>query len=284
MGVPFVKAEACGNDFVLVAESEAPPGDSEISALARAICSRHRGVGADGLILYRTDPLTMTLVNQDGSAAEISGNGLRCLASQFVRAGQAPQATFQVQTGAGVLTMELLGQTGHRYRFRANGGRPRLGSQNVPFVLDPPSESVVGAPLEVDGTELAVTTLSMGNPHCVVFTEALDREELLRYGPLVEKHPRFPEGTNFEIVQIVDRRTVKMRVWERGAGETEASGTGSAASAVASILNDRADDKVSVHCPGGVLEVEWRDRGDVFVTGEARIIAEGDFVADWWRE
>jgi len=281
MSLSFVKAESCGNDFVLIAKSEAPQGDLEISALAQAICNRHRGVGADGLVLYGIDPLTMTLVNQDGSVAEISGNGLICLAAQFVRAGHTPQATFQVQTGAGVLSMELLGQEEHRYHFRANMGRPRLKSQNVPFVLDPPAETVVGEPLEVDGTEFAVTALSMGNPHCVVFTEALDRDELLHYGPLFEKHPRFPEGTNFEIVQIVDRRTIKMRVWERGACETEASGSGSAASAVASILNGRVDDKVSVLCPGGVLEVEWRDRGNLFLFGEAAIIAEGSFEGDW---
>ena len=263
--LPFAKTEAHGNDFVLVSEQGVI---GEPSLLARAICDRRVGVGADGLILYGVDGkhFRMTLFNSDGSPAEISGNGLRCLAAYLDFAGLSARPDVEVATGAGLLSLSALGREGSTFRFRADMGPPR----NVQR----------GVTLEVEGRSVEVTTLSMGNPHCVVFA---DRSELLDVGPRLERHPHFPEKTNVEIVELVDRHAVRMAIWERGAGETASSGTGSAASAVAAIVNRHADSPVRVHCRGGTLEVAWTKGGGVFVTGESTVVAEGNFLIDWSR-
>jgi diaminopimelate epimerase len=256
--IPFAKTEALGNDFLIVAEPDA--GDAP-SQLAIAMCDRLRGVGADGLILYRRDRerFVMTLFNSDGSSAEISGNGLRCLAAYLTHAELVAEDEIEIETGAGLLKVEALGRNGTRFRFRAAMGPPRAIETGV----------------SIDG--VTVTTLSMGNPHCVVFTNLGDLAEL---GPRLERHPRFPDRTNVELVEIVDRHTIRMAIWERGAGETASSGTGSSASAVAAIVNGHVETPVAVNCPGGTLEVEWTEGESVFLTGDATVMAEGHY----WRQ
>jgi diaminopimelate epimerase len=263
MRVHFVKTEAHGNDFLLVAESEVDREARE--SLARSICDRLRGVGADGLILYRgvEGDFSMTLYNSDGSPAEISGNGLRCLAAYLVYRGLATGGTLEVSTGAGRLSLSLLDREDFRFRFRANMGAPRDLAKET---------------LQVDGESFQATTLSLGNPHCVLFPRGFDVEELRRVGPRLESHPRFPRKTNVELVEVLSPSDIRMGIWERGVGETASSGTGSSASAVAAIWNGLAKSPVRVHCPGGVMTVAWEEGGDVFLIGDASIVAEGDYL------
>jgi len=262
MRIPFAKTEAHGNDFVLVAESDV---DRELrERLARAICDRLRGVGADGLILYRglEGDFSMTLFNSDGSPAEISGNGLRGLAAYLVYRGLATRDTLEVSTGAGRLSLSLLEREDPCFRFRANMGAPRHLAKET---------------LVVDSESLEGTTLSLGNPHCVLFRRSFDVAELRRVGPRLEVHPRFPHKTNVEFVEVLSRSDIRMGIWERGVGETASSGTGSSASAVASIWNGFVQSPVRVHCPGGTMTVVWEEGSDVFLTGDASVVADGDY-------
>jgi len=260
MPIEFAKVEAHGNDFLLVAEHDVS-GAPE--ALAKTICDRLAGVGADGLILHREDDegFVMTLWNSDGSRAEISGNGLRGLAAYLVYS-ERTVSPIRIATGAGPRSLELIECTGSRFTFRADMGAPREVTQSVALPLG-------------EAGDLEVATLSMGNPHCVWFTS--DLEQLSRVGPMVEKHPHFPEGTNVELVRVTGPHELEMRIWERGAGITASSGTGSAASAVAAIACGLAETPVRVHCPGGTLEVEWTPGASVQLTGVARVVAEGRY-------
>jgi len=260
--IPFAKTEAHGNDFLLVAESDVEPTSGE--RVARAICDRLRGVGADGLIFYRGNEgdFAMTLYNSDGSPAEISGNGLRCLAAYLVYRGVATRDLVEVSTGAGRLSLSLLDRGDFRFRFRANMGAPR----------DLAKEDIVAG-----GENFPATTLSLGNPHCVLFRSGFDVAELRRIGRSLESHPRFPRKTNVELVEILSPSDIRMGIWERGVGETASSGTGSSASAVASIWNGLAKSPLRVHCPGGVMTVSWEEGGDVFLEGDASIVAEGNY-------
>ncbi len=234
--IPFAKTEAHGNDFLIVSEEHATDAPSELTI---AMCDRLRGIGADGLIVYRAanDHLVMTLFNRDGSSAEISGNGARCLAAYLTHAGLVSGPEIEIETGV---------------------------------EIDMAIAIVIGEPT------ILATTLSMGNPHCVVFTA---REALAKVGPLLESHAHFPDRTNVELVEVVDRHTIRIAIWERGAGETASSGTGSSASAVAAIVNSHVESPVAVHCPGGALEVEWTEGESVFLTGDAVVVAEGNY----WR-
>lgn len=277
--VKFVKTHALGNDFLVVDRKELPAPEAW-PVVAQAMCHRRRGIGADGLVVFETGgggTFSMVLLNQDGSHAEISGNGLRCLGAYLRLSSLAKDDKIVVETGSGTRTLEFIEATGSRVVFKAAMGAPRLASEEIPFQIDPPREPVVGVPLEVAGRTLEITAVSMGNPHCVVFVDSLDRDVLLELGPLIESHVRFPRKTNAELVSIRSRSEIAMRIWERGAGETEASGTGSAAAAVASMLNGKTDDRVTVECPGGKLDVHWENRQEVYVTGEAVVVAEGTF-------
>ena len=262
--IPFAKTEAHGNDFLVVAEEHATQTPAP---LAIAMCDRLRGIGADGLILYRgkNDRFAMTLFNSDGSSAEISGNGLRCLAAYLTYSGLATGSEIEVETGAGLLKLSALERKATTFRFRADMGPPRDIKTGVDIDVGIGNETIT------------VTTLSMGNPHCVVFAA---REALRELGPLLESHSHFPDRTNVELVDVVDRHTIKMAIWERGAGETASSGTGSSASAVASIVNAHVESPVEIHCPGGTLEVEWAEGRSVFLTGDAVVVAEGNY----WRQ
>jgi len=273
----FVKAHALGNDFLLVDRKELPIPD-EWPALARSLCHRRRGIGADGIVIFeaRQGPsFSMTLLNQDGSHAEISGNGLRCLGAYLRFSGWTSETEFSVETGSGTRRLQLIEEEGSRFVFRAAMGMPHLASREIPFQLEPPQESVVQVPLDVEGRTFLITAVSMGNPHCVVFVDRLDLNVLRELGPRMENHTRFPRKTNVEFVEVRSRSEISIGIWERGAGETGASGTGAAAAAVASILNGKTDETVTVVCPGGDLKVDWDDRKEVFVTGEAVVVAEG---------
>lgn len=262
MSVPVAKAHAYGNDFLFVPLDAAA---SDLAALARTLCDRHRGVGGDGLILYSLRPCgaTMRLLNADGSPSELSGNGLRCLAALVARAqALAPGATVTVDTDAGVKTLELLDNAGERYTFRA--------------ALGPPAD-IRQIEIPVLGQTLTASVLWMGNPQCVVLGPLPDEDYFNRFGPALATHSMFPAGTNVEFASVEAPDRVRILIWERGVGPTHASGTGASASAVAAAAHGGAARSSDVIAPGGTQRVEWRDDG-VHLTGWAEVLFEGSWV------
>ena len=271
----LVKAHGLGNAFLLVAAGQI---GRDHAAWARRLCDPHVGVGADGLILYEPAPggARMRLINADGSEAEISGNGLRCLAALVSRGLAAPSHV--VHTAAGARAVEVSDLGGSRFRVITDLGEPILASDAIPVALEPPQARVLDHPLTALGQRLQITATSLGNPHCAVFLDAPADDALLRsLGPVLESHPFFPRKTNVEFVTVTSRRELRLRLWERGVGYTRSSGTGAASAAVAAILTGRADRHVSVVCDGGVLDVEWADGGSVRQLGEVEILFEGDW-------
>jgi diaminopimelate epimerase len=237
-------------------------------------------MGADGVLLYadEADGVRMRLVNADGGEAEISANGLRCLAAYRVRAGAAP-ARLTVTTGAGPrgAVVESLGS--QRFRVATDLGAPILESARIPVDLQPPASRVIDHWLDLGSREVAITATSMGNPHCAVFLDSPADDGLLAtVGPALERHPFFPRRTNVEFVTVVSRSRLRVRFWERGVGYTRASGTGAASAAVASIITGRADREVTVECDGGELAVAWPEGGSVRQTGEVEVLFEGEWL------
>jgi len=275
----FVKMQGTGNDFLLVeTEDEA----RDWGALARAMCERHYGVGADGLMLVlpsQAADVRMRLFNADGSEAEVSGNGVRCLVKYVVERGPARprDGRLRVEAASGVLEAELFGEGGRVERVRLSMGAPRFAPSEVP-VLTETEPPVIDMPLEVDGQSLAVTCLSMGNPHAVLFIDTpVGDYPLDDLGPKVERHPAFPARVNFGVGRMLGRERMELRVWERGVGETLACGSGSSAAMVAARLKGLAGDKVDITQSGGLLTVEWDGRGEAFLTGGAEFVFEGDW-------
>jgi diaminopimelate epimerase len=275
--VRFAKAHGLGNDFILVAEEQAP---EERAAWARRLCDRHQGIGGDGVIVFGVEEgaVRMALLNADGSDGQVSGNGLRCLAAYVVHGGRLP-AVHTVRTGVGPRPVEVQRTAGSRFRVTADLGPAILASRDIPVALDPPASTVVDRPLEAAGRRLRITATSLGNPHCAVFSDVPpDEATLARIGPALERHPFFPRRTNVEFVSVSSRQELRVRFWERGVGYTRASGTGAASAAVAAILNGHTDREVRVVCDGGVLEVEWPEGGNVRQVGEVELLFEGEWL------
>ncbi len=275
----FVKMQGTGNDFLLV---EAAGGEHDWGELARAMCDRHYGVGADGLMLVlpsQEADVRMRLFNADGSEAEVSGNGVRCLVKYAVERGLARpyDRRVQVEAGSGVLEAEVFGDEGRIERVRLSMGAPRFAPEEVPVVTDmaPP---IVDMPLEVEGQTLAVTCLSMGNPHAVLFVDGpVDEYPLGDIGPKIEHHSAFPERVNFGVARVLSRERMELRVWERGVGETLACGSGSSAAMLAAHQKGLVGETVDINQPGGPLTVEWGGRGEVYLTGPAEFVFEGEW-------
>ena len=259
----LVKAHAYGNDFLLMPEQEVAVA-ADRPALSRELCDRHRGLGADGLITYSEGPrgARMQLLNADGSYSEVSGNGVRCLAAWLVRtrslrAGQS----IEIETDAGVKTLDLLDTDGRRVTFRAGMGQPAQIQQRA---------------IDVDGTAVTAVTLRVGNPQCVVLGE-VSEARLHSIAAKLAVHPVFPEGSNVELATVEAPDAVRILIWERGVGPTEASGTGACAAAVAAMSFGGAGRDVQVTSPGGTQRVEWNDRG-LFLTGWAEVVFEGRWL------
>jgi diaminopimelate epimerase len=273
----FTKMHGAGNDYVYVnCFTEQFPADAP--ALARAMSDRHKGIGGDGLILIcpseRADA-RMRMFNVDGTEAEMCGNGIRCVAKYIYDHGIARKPEVRIETGAGVLTLQLHVTGGKVDQVRVNMGKPVFAREGIPTTLEghPP----VRAPLDVAGRELRVTALSMGNPHCVTFVDDVTDDWVLRIGPEVERHPAFPRRVNAEFVKVISPAEVVMRVWERGSGETQACGTGACAVCVAGVLNELTGRRILAHLPGGDLTLEWADSGEVYKTGPAVEIFSGEW-------
>lgn len=265
----IAKAHAYGNDFLFIPHDQAE--GFELPALARAVCDRYTGVGADGLILYTVAPdgtARMRLYNTDGSPSELSGNGLRCLAALLVHqheraAHRTPLTELRVDTDAGWKTLTLVARQATRYTFRAAMGLPT---------------NVQRETLHVGEEALQVITLGMGNPQCVALVDQLpDDARFRRLGPALSTHPRFAAGTNVEFAMVDAPDRVRILIWERGVGPTHASGTGACASAVAAISQGRLSRDAEVVAPGGSQRVEWRDDG-VYLTGWAEVVLDGHWI------
>jgi diaminopimelate epimerase len=278
--VSFAKAHGLGNDFILVDERHCPP---EAPPWARRLCDRHLGVGGDGVLVYglKTDAgaVRMRLINADGTDAEISGNGLRCLAAYAVRKGWMPPRHV-VETAAGPRDVEVEILAESRFRVATDLGPPILESRAIPVNLQPPAARVVDHSLEAAGGPVTVTATSLGNPHCAVFLEAVADDALIgALGPALESHPFFPRKTNVEFVTATARDALRVRFWERGVGPTRASGTGAASAAVAAIVKGLTVRRVQVECDGGILEVEWPEGGTVRQVGEVEVLFAGEWLA-----
>jgi len=277
--VPFVKMHGCGNDYIYMncRERELPSPE----ALARRLSDRHFGIGSDGLILIlpseRAD-YRMRMFNADGSEAEMCGNGIRCFAKYLYDRGLFQGDEVAVETGAGVLRVRVYPEGGKARRARVNMGTPRLERPEVPMVGGPGRAVDQELAIEVPGegkVALRFTAVSMGNPHGVIYVDHVADCPVAVYGPLIEHHPLFPRRTNVEFVQVLASDEVRMRVWERGSGETLACGTGASAVAVAGVLTGRTQRRLKVHLLGGDLELEWADEGCVYLTGPAEEVFEG---------
>ncbi len=281
----FTKMHGAGNDYVyLDCFAQAAPEDPV--DLAQRISDRHFGVGGDGLVLILPSGAAdarMRMFNADGSEAEMCGNAVRCVAKYVYDHGLVQKPTLKIETGRGLLSLDLEVKNGRVARARVDMGEPILTPADVPTTL-PGNPQVAGHPvvnaeLPVSGRKLLVTCVSMGNPHCVTYLPKLTDYWVLRIGPKVETDAHFPRRVNVEFVEVVSRGEVRMRVWERGSGETLACGTGASAVCVAGVLSGRTDRKVLVRLRGGDLELEWAEDNHVYMTGPATEVFSGEYAA-----
>ncbi|MFN7949104.1 MAG: diaminopimelate epimerase [Blastocatellia bacterium] len=281
----FHKFQALGNDFLIVRESELRALTPDFSDFARRICDRHFGAGADGLEVLLGKPrvadadFEVRLFNADGGETPISGNGTRCVAAYLCQVEGWLKPTVRIATGAGIKILKLIRRTSGNFIFEAEMGQPRLRSTEIPVTLDAPTDQVIRQPLEVNGQRVEFTSVSMGNPHCSIFVDDFDQVNWRALGAAIENHPAFPERTNVEFIRVVSRDEIEVRFWERGCGETLASGTGSCAAALAAMLNNSAERRVKVTTAAGALQVEWRADQVVMQTGEARVVYRGEWVS-----
>jgi len=275
----FVKMHGTGNDFVLL---RVQGDEQDWSRLAQAMCDRHFGVGADGLILVlpssRAD-VGMRMFNPDGSEAEMCGNGLRCVVKYAVDEGLARPRDGQlsVETATGVLSAQVFGEKGAVERVRVSMGVPRFAPREIPVLVEaePPLKDL---PLDIEGQRLALTCISMGNPHAVHFVDRPVREfPLENVGPKVEYHRLFPQRVNFDVARVLDRERMEARVWERGAGPTLACGSGACAAVVAAHVHGLVGERVDITLPGGTLVVEWDGVGECYLAGPAERVFAGEW-------
>lgn len=272
----FTKMHGAGNDYIymngFVQEIENP------SALAIRLSNRNFGIGSDGLVLIlpsENSDFRMQMFNSDGSEAEMCGNASRCVGKYVYDNGLTTKKEIALETKAGVKYITLLEGDEKARKVTVDMGEPILDPEQIPVKVD--KEPVLNFPLDIDGKTWEISCVSMGNPHAVVFTTGIKELDLPVIGPKFEKHPIFPRKTNTEFIEVVDRKTLNMRVWERGAGETLACGTGACAAAVAAILNGYCDRKITIHLIGGDLEIEWDEQNNhVYMTGEAVTVFEGE--------
>lgn len=274
----FTKMQGIGNDYVYVNCFEETIADP--SAVARFVSDRHFGIGSDGLILVKPSDVAdceMDMYNLDGSQGAMCGNGIRCVAKFAYDHGIVRKKNITVNTKSGIKYLDLDIKDGKVSSVKVNMGSPILTAKMIPVVSD--KEQVINQPLDVNGTVWNITAVSMGNPHAVTYMEDVNSLDIEKVGPMFENHINFPDRINTEFVKVIDRRTLQMRVWERGSGETLACGTGACAVAVASTLNGLVDEDVpiTVKLLGGDLQILWnRQENLVYMTGPTTTVFEGE--------
>jgi len=273
----FTKMQGCGNDYVYVdCFAQKPPANAP--AVATKISDRHFGVGSDGLILIcpsEKADARMIMFNADGSESEMCGNGIRCVAKYVYDHGIAKKPTLKIETGRGVLTLDVETVSGKVRQVRVDMGEPILDAVKIPTTL--PGNPPINVALP--GFDFQATCVSMGNPHCVIFVDAITDEQVLKLGPKIEVAPLFPRKVNVEFIKVNRLDDLTMRVWERGSGETMACGTGASAVCVAGVLSGRSQRQVAIHLLGGDLQLLWNETDNhVYMTGPAVEVFSGEWV------
>jgi len=273
--IGFWKMHGLGNDYIVIDNRSGALNEDELPNLALKLCNRRLGIGADGLLLIypsQKADVKMRILNADGSEAEMCGNGIRCLAKYCFESGIVRKNSLLVETLAGVKTLDVKVEDATVKSVRVNMGSPSFEAEEIPMKWN---GTLIDKPIKAGGTTVRATALSMGNPHCVVFVENVEGYPVETIGPILENHELFPKRTNVEFVQTVSRNKLKVRVWERGVGETLACGTGACASVVAAKILGKVNEKVTVELLGGELTVEYRSGGAVFMEGPADKVFEG---------
>lgn len=272
----FTKMEGLGNDYVYIncfQEKVENPGE-----LAIRYSNRHFGIGSDGVILIKPSEIAdfcMDMYNADGSRSEMCGNGIRCVGKYVYDYGLTDKTEISVETLAGIKYLKLILKDGKVDLVTVDMGEPELQADKIPVALR--LDEVIDQPIQVGNTVYQMTCVSMGNPHAVVFVDAVDKFPLETVGPLFEHHVMFPNRVNAEFIEVLNRKEVNMRVWERGTGETLACGTGACASTVACVLNHKTEDEITLHLLGGDLKVAWdREKNKIYMTGPARVVFDGE--------
>lgn len=286
MSLRFYKLHGLGNDYILLDAMKSPLQIERLDEFARKACSRHFGIGADGILIAmpptsKDAHIRMRIINPDGSEAEMCGNGIRCLAKWAYEHGRVRRSVMHIETLAGIRTVRVITRGKGVASVEVNMGVPSLKRSDIPMRGD--KEFAIDEEIEVDGQPIRVTVVSMGNPHCVTFVEDVANVPVEVIGPKIEFHPLFPNRTNVEFVQVISSDRLKVRVWERGAGVTLACGTGACASLVASVVTGRTKRKATVYLPGGSLEVHWSEDGQVYMRGPAEEVFEGEINEAWLR-
>lgn len=274
----FTKMHGIGNDYVYVnCFEESVKNPAEVS---KFVSNRHFGIGSDGLILISPSAIAdfrMNIYNADGSQAEMCGNGIRCVAKYVYDYGLTDKTDISVETLAGIKYLRLQVENGKVASVEVNMGAPILEPKEIPVAVE--ESPVVNVPVEVKGKIYHMTCVSMGNPHAIIFMNNVKDLDIEAIGPYFENHTVFPKRTNTEFVEVLDRNTVNMRVWERGSDETLACGTGACATTVACILNDKTENEVTVHLLGGDLKIRWdREANQVYMTGPATVVFDGEIT------
>jgi diaminopimelate epimerase len=273
----FTKMHGIGNDYIYIngfEEQLENPGELSIR-----LSDRHKGVGSDGLVIILPSSkadFRMQMFNADGSEAEMCGNAARCIGKYVYEKGMTDKTELTLETLAGIKTLQLfLDERNNVVSVTVDMGKPVLEPEKIPTTL--PGKQIVNFPVSFDGINYAITCVSMGNPHTVIFTENIANMDIEKIGKKIENAPIFPRRTNVEFIEVIDKSRIKMRVWERGSGETMACGTGACASVVAGVLNGLVSRKATVELLGGNLEIEWNENDEhVYLTGPAETVFEGE--------
>jgi len=281
MPPPFTKFHGLGNDYIVL-EAQHLQDISNLGDFARQICNRHYGAGADGIAVIGAAvdaDFNVRIFNPDGSEAGLSGNGTRCATAYLYYSGIWNAAELRLSTRTGIKKYRLCEQPGDgKYIFESELGQPKFAPQAIPMLMAGQQlDRVVGFPLAVGDESFPVTAMQMGNPNCCIFLEDFAALDWRRVGRAIETHPQFPDRTNVVFIRVLDRQTIELRIWERGVGETTASGTCSCAGAVAAMVNEKVDRDIKVLMPGGEVRINWRTDGEVVITGSAEVV----YSAEW---
>ncbi len=275
MKLAFTKMQGCGNDYVYINGFEVKIDQAKKPDVVRFLSERHFGIGGDGVIFINPSEIAdfeMEMYNADGSRAEMCGNGIRCVARYVYDHKMTEKESFTIESFGKIKYIDIIKENGEVALVRVDMGEPILEAELVPVISD--QKQVVAQPITIGGKEFAMTCVSMGNPHCVVFTDTKDVEQ---YGALFEKNEAFPKYINTEFVDVIDRKNVNMRVYERGTGETLACGTGCCATVTACVLNGKTDREITVHVLGGDIKVFWNEKDNhIYMSGPAKVSFTGE--------
>jgi len=281
----FTKFHGLGNDY-LVFEAERMSEVTDLGEFARGICNRHYGAGGDGIAIIgklKGDEADFScrIFNPDGSEAGLSGNGTRCAVAYLYYKGVWTKDELRLSTRTGLKRYFLRGRPAPgKFLFESELGEPKFDTNSIPMSIKPPREEVIRYPLPVDGEPVMITAMQMGNPNCCIFVDDFEALNWRKLGKAIEVHPQFPDRTNVVFVKVIDRNLIELRIWERGVGETTASGTCSCAGAVAAMVNEKTDRDVRVVMEGGEVQIKWRADGQVVITGTAEVVYSGQWLQE----